>query len=68
MCEHNPIQVESVYIETVLRSVEHFIERLNSVVSAHDPDGCLDATERPHAKPFADVYQTSALRFFISSL
>lgn len=49
--------VESDYIESVLRSMKHFAQRLDFVVSADGTDDSLEITETLYAKPFGDEWK-----------
>lgn len=44
VCVHNPVPMDSIYKESVLRPVEGFSERLNSIVIAHETEASLNAT------------------------
>lgn len=65
---HTLVPMESVYMESVLRRVERFIEQLNCVVRAYETEDSLKATECLHFKPFEDNSKASlSLRCLLTS-
>lgn len=53
------VLAEFVYMESLLRPLEHFREWLNSIVSASDPDESLNATELLYTELFVHSLQTA---------
>lgn len=51
---HAPIAMESVDRYSVLKTMEGFSERFNSIVGSDDTNASLNPTERLHANPFGD--------------